>query len=1516
MATAGGSGGGASGRGAVSGVRVGVGYVEIRPKVIKADFTKLKSGLSTDMRGLGEAMGNAIGRSLASALETSINRALTSVRTRAAEAGRNAGRQAGAEFARAFSREVTAIERNLGRLATRLEGVASRSARVFSRAYGQQVGGAIQSLGRVAERVHERVGNSAEAAAGRVGGSFRLQYTRAGAAAISAGNLARDAHQQTRDASAAATRGILADHAQVTQSARLQSRLTRQAWVQGHASAGRTAGRLLTTHLTAAYRQVTASARQTGTTVGQSIGQGATTGTRAAAPQVTGAVQTSIVRPIALGLASVGQTIAQDLGRVLRPRLASLGTQLGTQAARPFRAAWSSTLTRELLGDLRIFASAAQATITGPIVAGFAAIRSHPSVRGVVGDIRRIGSAAASVGAGIAAPFTSAFTRVRTAATGLLAPLVTAVRGHVTTAAGYITGTLIPTFGLARTFATTSSAAAGTAISTHIGAGSRAAAASTTAMAATAARAGQSVSQTASRTADTYQRSLSSAFGYVGNALTSELHRIANTATTTGQILTNTLTMPFVRATEAAVKMGATMGDELVSLQKRMLSMGIATSQSGAAIEELNDFAAKTPYTFQDMANAMPKLLDSGMGLEKSKKLLMQFSDYAASVGVTNAAKYGRALKGLTDVITMGVVKTQDMNQMSQNGVNAWQALADKMGMSIGELRQKLAKGEQISANTLIEALQPKFDRAAGAAVTASSTITGAWDNMKEKLRQTFAEMFVAMNSQGEYVYTPLGKQFQKLIGQVDHLAELSLPLFISALAKMVPIAEAVFTVADKALTWLRDAPGWVKDAVTGLTFLGPVLMAVGVATKFFAGALGLIVANPFVAVILAIGAALVIAYRNSEEFREFTGKAWNGVKDVASTTWNRYLKPTYDGVAGWWSESGRPAVAEMWSDTKDAWNRTSDAVESAWTNRIRPRFAEFSDWWAKSGRPGVAEMGPWIAGQWGGMSDAVSTAWTGHIRPAYDGIHDYTVNKVAPAVAALWNTWVQPVVNAVIPTVEALWLKVLQPTFSALTTLLTTVVVPALELLWSVTVTVFGAIGAVVSTAWGQAIWPTLKAIGDFLGEHVIPILEDLWAKFWTVFTWIGDVVTVTWQKVIAPALDALVAVLGFVVAALRVLWEIAQPILALLGWAVSVMWSLSVKPALEALWWFLRDILGPALTWLYRDIVEPVMSGIGSAISWAWTWVISPALSGLGAAIGLVGAAFTSAKDVIGEAWDKIKEKVASPVRATVQWINDKLIGPENGSGGGINKFLNWIGVSVPTIPGFAQGGIVPGYAPGKDQVPAMLAPGEGVLRPEVVRWLGSARILAWNAAAAAGRGIQKFGLGGIVGDVWDGATDVVGDVIDEIEDLTRKGVKKMVEPLVRGISGKAESWARGAGFSPWGVTVATAPLRWAVNPILDWVGGKDSSQGAASVAASNAPQYANGGLVTSPTWAMVGEEGPELVLPLNRPQRMAELLREAGLISRGGHTVNMYAAPDTPTEKQLLNALRFADMVYGSA
>lgn len=52
-----------------------------------------------------------------------------------------------------------------------------------------------------------------------------------------------------------------------------------------------------------------------------------------------------------------------------------------------------------------------------------------------------------------------------------------------------------------------------------------------------------------------------------------------------------------------------------------------------------------------------------------------------------------------------------------------------------------------------------------------------------------------------------------------------------------------------------------------------------------------------------------------------------------------------------------------------------------------------------------------------------------------------------------------------------------------------------------------------------------------------------------------------------------------------------------------------------------------------------------------------------------------------------------------------------------------------------------------------------------------------------------------------------------------------------------------------------------------------------------------YASGGIVTSPQVGLVGEAGPEAIIPLNNPARAQQLMAESGLSSMASPNVNVY-------------------------
>jgi hypothetical protein len=160
----------------------------------------------------------------------------------------------------------------------------------------------------------------------------------------------------------------------------------------------------------------------------------------------------------------------------------------------------------------------------------------------------------------------------------------------------------------------------------------------------------------------------------------------------------------------------------------------------------------------------------------------------------------------------------------------------------------------------------------------------------------------------------------------------------------------------------------------------------------------------------------------------------------------------------------------------------------------------------------------------------------------------------------------------------------------------------------------------------------------------------------------------------------------------------------------------------------------------------------------------------SAIGALRDNVTGAFQTAVDNIQNIWNRLGDIAKVPVNFVINTVYNAGIVPMwNGIAGlfGLAK-LN------PAVP-LATGGVLPGYSPGRDSVPAILSPGEGVLVPEAVRGLGPDFVHSANAYFSGGRstggrssagGVSYFADGGIVGSVIGGIADFVADPIGAVK------------------------------------------------------------------------------------------------------------------------------------------------------
>lgn len=284
-------------------------------------------------------------------------------------------------------------------------------------------------------------------------------------------------------------------------------------------------------------------------------------------------------------------------------------------------------------------------------------------------------------------------------------------------------------------------------------------------------------------------------------------------------------------------------GGELENVQVAMTNMLGSAEKATAFVKELQTFAARTPFEFNDVTKASQKFLAFGFTAEQVIPTLTAVGDAAAGVGAGQDG-VNRLTIALGQIAAKGKLASQEMMQITELGIPAWQLLADKLGTDVAKAQEMVTKrmvDSQMALDALVSGMETRYG---GMMNQQSSTVLGTWSNLMDGLGQVAAQAGIAIaealnlpelfSSAGEWL-----SEFAAVL-QESGIKE--------AILSCIPLEAQLAIVAfGVALTGIA-IPAMYAAAATALAMAAPFIAAIGAAVT---------AAAPFVAVITAIGAAL-----------------------------------------------------------------------------------------------------------------------------------------------------------------------------------------------------------------------------------------------------------------------------------------------------------------------------------------------------------------------------------------------------------------------------------------------------------------------------------------------------------------------------------------------------------------------------------------------------------------------------------------------------------------------------------
>jgi phage-related minor tail protein len=204
-----------------------------------------------------------------------------------------------------------------------------------------------------------------------------------------------------------------------------------------------------------------------------------------------------------------------------------------------------------------------------------------------------------------------------------------------------------------------------------------------------------------------------------------------------------------------------------------------------------------------------------------------------------------------------------------------------------------------------------------GAAAANAETAAGKFQRMQVALAETKESIGAALLP----VLEQLGSKLAVAAGWAANNAGIiqKLALALGAVAAIILVVNAGMAAYNAIMTVVRVA----TLAWTAVQWLLNVALT--------ANPIGIVIV-----VIAALVAAIVLAYKHSETFRNIVAGAWAGIQAAASATWD-FLKPVFEFIIGYyrmlWNVAQTAAAFIV-----AAWRATVDGIQSAW-NWIKKVF-------------------------------------------------------------------------------------------------------------------------------------------------------------------------------------------------------------------------------------------------------------------------------------------------------------------------------------------------------------------------------------------------------------------------------------------------------------------------------------------------------------------------------------------------------------------------------------------------
>jgi tape measure domain-containing protein len=169
-----------------------------------------------------------------------------------------------------------------------------------------------------------------------------------------------------------------------------------------------------------------------------------------------------------------------------------------------------------------------------------------------------------------------------------------------------------------------------------------------------------------------------------------------------------------------------------------------SSSKAHAYLDQLKEFAAKTPFELPGLIDASRQLIGVGLNTKETMTTLQAYGDAAGALGIDQDA-FNRIMLATSQALSAGTLHAGDLLQMTEAGLPIWVLLSKALHKPVSEIKDLSEQGKLMTKDVLPKLNKQMEKDYGGAMAKQSLTLSGLWSTLMDTFHEGMADVLMPM---------------------------------------------------------------------------------------------------------------------------------------------------------------------------------------------------------------------------------------------------------------------------------------------------------------------------------------------------------------------------------------------------------------------------------------------------------------------------------------------------------------------------------------------------------------------------------------------------------------------------------------------------------------------------------------------------------------------------------------------------------------------------------------------------